>query len=86
LHSEVQSNAKRCRFRFSRNPVHTETSAPPEGNCGEGNAEGNSVDVSSSKETICRSSCREGNSPQPLEVASLLKLAATNVLFPDWQS
>ena len=26
--------------------------------------------------------CGEGDRPQPLEVASLLKLAATNVLFP----
>lgn len=41
------------------------------------------MDGSSSKETSCRRSCREGNRPQPLEVASLLKLAATNVLFPD---
>ena len=40
------------------------------------------MDGSSSKETSCRRSCREGNRPQPLEVASLLKLAATNVLFP----
>ncbi len=40
------------------------------------------MDGSSSKETSCRRSCREGNTPQPLEVASLLKLAATNVLFP----
>jgi hypothetical protein len=40
------------------------------------------VDGSSSKETSCRRSCRGGNRPQPLEVASLLKLAATNVLFP----
>ncbi|MFM7038970.1 MAG: four helix bundle protein, partial [Planctomycetaceae bacterium] len=43
---------------------------------------GDSVDAGSSKETSCRSSCREGNRPQPLEVAALLKLAATNVLFP----
>ena len=41
------------------------------------------MDGSSSKETSSRRSCREGNRPQPLEVASLLKLAATNVLFPD---
>ena len=40
------------------------------------------MDGSSSKETSSRRSCREGNRPQPLEVASLLKLAATNVLFP----
>jgi hypothetical protein len=40
------------------------------------------VDAGSSKETSCRRSSREGNRPQPLEVASLLKLAATNVLFP----
>jgi hypothetical protein len=40
------------------------------------------VDGSSAKETSSRRSCREGNRPQPLEVASLLKLAATNVLFP----
>ena len=40
------------------------------------------MDAGSSKETSCRRSCREGNRPQPLEVASLLKLAATNVLFP----
>jgi hypothetical protein len=40
------------------------------------------VDGSSSKETSSRRSCREGNRPQPLEVASLLKLVATNVLFP----
>ena len=72
-----------CRLRFSRNPDYTESGGPPpEGDCGEGNAEGNSVDGSSSKETSCRRSCREGNRPQPLEVASLLKLAATNVLFP----
>ncbi|MFM7166634.1 MAG: hypothetical protein ACKO3T_15455 [Planctomycetaceae bacterium] len=37
------------------------------------------MDAGSSKETSCRSSCREGNRPQPLEVAALLKLAATNV-------
>ena len=55
---------------------------PPEGDCGEGNAKGNSVDGSSSKETSSRGSSREGNRLQPLEVASLLKLAATNVLFP----
>jgi len=42
------------------------------------------VDGGSSKETSCRRSCREGNTPQPLEVASLLKLAATNVLFPPY--
>ena len=41
------------------------------------------MDAGSSKETSCRSSCREGNRPQPLEVAALLKLAATNVLFPE---
>jgi hypothetical protein len=44
------------------------------------------VDAGSSKETSCRRSCREGNRPQSLEVASLLKLAATNVLFPSWRS
>lgn len=41
------------------------------------------MDGSSSKETSSRRSCREGNRPQPLEVASLLKLVATNVLFPN---
>jgi hypothetical protein len=39
------------------------------------------VDGSSSKETSSRRSCREGDRPQSLEVASLLKLVATNVLF-----
>jgi len=55
--------------------------APSEGNCGEGKADGNSVDAGSSKETSCRRSCREGNGPQPLEVAALLNLAAANVLL-----
>ena len=40
------------------------------------------MDGSSSKETSSRRSCREGDRPQSLEVASLLKLAATNLLFP----
>ena len=40
------------------------------------------MDASSSKETSYRRNCGEGYKPQPLEVASLLKLVATNLLFP----
>jgi len=62
-------------------PATLNPAGPSEGNCGEGNTDGNSVHAGSSKETSCRESCREGNRPQPQEVAALLNLAAANVLF-----
>ena len=69
------------RLLLSRDSAYSESGGPPKGSCGEGNAAGNSVDAGCLKEASFRSICREGNRPQSLEIASLLKLVATNVLF-----
>ena len=70
------------RLQLSRDSVYSESGGPPKGNCGEGNAAGNSVDAGCLKEASFRRNCWEGNRPQSLEVASLLKLVAGDVLFP----
>ena len=77
----VEVAVREWRLQLSRDSVYSESGGPPKGNCGEGNAAGNSVDAGCLKEASFRRNCWEGNRPQSLEVASLLKLVAGNVLF-----
>ena len=78
----VEVAVREWRLQLSRDSVYSESGGPPKGNCGEGNAAGNSVDAGCLKEASFRRNCWEGNRPQSLEVASLLKLVTGDVLFP----